>query len=768
MLRTGGSVLLLLALLTAAHAAERGVTNQAEPTQPGTAGPRAVPRAPEQISVPPRPEPEPLPPDTGWTAIDSLAIHAMIPAGYRLAVKFDSATESLRDTLLPDFLTGSARQAVGLAPTWLQDDLADNFRRMGAALEDRFAPVIINCPDKRYYDEVCFEVAHLSPATLLSLNPQLLVDNVQQAYQIDRELQYVDIVDYGDPLQGGNYYSTTRYRALVQGETTQVEIPRIVYYWWVIMPKGTDEQPQYVTGHFWREYLFYCCDSGYPLLRERLANTRILWNGERGWWGGNGVPFDDTLPAVAVIGRWCAYTVPFPAQGNRPIQPVEIAHEHDGNCGEMQDILWAAARTALIPCGGVLDINEDHVWCEIWWQGEFYPWQVDLGGGPTNIKNPGVAYDRKYGGSKECSGVWDWRNDGWQRSVIGTYSDVCTLTVEVRDSRLRPVDGEIVKLSSEDWYGGMANCFFGVTGRDGRYTTTLGDWQNYYLTLSGPGGGRSAGRIIDSASAVPGTHFFYPCALSGRLDSLAILPDSGTPLEEYRMDVSYSVGHEALYGYDCYNSSGSNEHAVTSEPGQVDFFMVRQSEFEKYLEAQPFRAFVNDENEVSANHSVVFSEPGNHYAVFSSEEQANITAFVDATVRLYRRGVGLAEQPGAGLPSGWVKISRSPFRGRLEVRLAPRAPSAGIPSGARRPDGGFRGSPGFRASDARGATRVRIMDRCGRLVRTLPVPTGSPAVVFWDGRDEAGRRMPAGVYLCQVTGDGESLSEPVVFLGDAR
>jgi hypothetical protein len=729
--------LLFGCLVSLAAAAGPGVTVKAEPVEKGTGTRLAVPGHPPAV-VAPVSELQPLPPDSGWTLIDSLVLHAMIPAGQRLAVMFDSATESLRDTLLPEFLTDSARMALAIAPDWLKDDLADNFRRLGAVQQSRYSDVIVNCPDKRYYDELCFQVAHLSPGVLSSMNPQILVDNVQQAYQIDPELQYVDIVDYGNPLQGGDYYSTTEYRAVVEGETTMVEIPRDIYYWWIVMPKITDEQPTYVYDYFWREYLFYECDSGYPLLREKLANTQILWNGERGWWAGKSAPFEDTLPAVAVIGRWCAHTVPFSAQGNRPIQPNQIAHEHDGNCGEMQDILCAAARAALIPCGGVLDINEDHVWCEIWWQGEFHPWQVDLGGGSTNIKNPGCAYDRKYGGSKECSGIWDWRNDGWQRSVIGTYSDVCSLTVQVYDSYLRPVDGEIVKLSSEGWGGGMATCFYGVTDRDGRYTTSLGDNQNYYLTLSGPLGDVSAGMVIDSAAATPGSSFFYACTLAGRLDSLVILPDSGTPLDQYRMDVSYSVGREVLYGYDCYNSGGSNEYALVHTPGATDFFIASQPEFLSYFGGQPFQAFVNDEDVAAANHSLVFSQPGNHHAVLSNEEQGNLMVLVDATVRLYKGDVGVAEKPGTVPPERWASIGASPFRGRMSVRL-----------GANRP------------ADA----SVTLLDRAGRVVQRLSVLGTGQCQAVWDGTDRFGKGMSPGIYFCQVSGGGRTVTRPVVYLG---
>jgi len=728
---------LLFCLVSLASALGPGVTVKGEPVEPGAGTRRAVLGPPPAVAATPS-EPRPLPSDSGWTLIDSLILHAMIPAGERLAVVIDSATESLRDTLLPVFLNDSARMAVAIAPDWLKDDLADNLRRLGVLQQNRLAGAILDCPDKRYYDELCFQVAHLAPGTLTSMDSRMLADNVQQAYQIDPELQYVDIVDYGDPLQGGDYYSTTEYRAVVGGETTMVEIPRDIYYWWIIMPKITDEQPTYVYDCFWREYLFYQCDSGYPRLREKLANTQILWNGEQGWWAGNGVPFDDTLPAVGVVGRWVAHTVPFSAQGNRPIQPNQIAHEHDGNCGETQDLLCAAARTALIPCGGVLDINEDHVWCEIWWQGEFQPWQVDLGGGPTNIKNSGCAYDKDRGGGKECSGIWDWRNDGWQRSVIGTYSDVCTLAVQVYDSCLRPVDGEIVKISSEGWGGGMNNCFFGVTDRNGRYTTTLGDYQNYYLDITGPVGGISAGMIIDSAGAEPGSSFFYACTLSGRLDSLAIAADSGTPLDQYRMDVSYSAGREVLYGYDCYNSNGYNEYALVKSPGATDFFIASQPEFLGYLGGQPFHAFVSDEDATAANHSLVLASPGSHYAVFSNEEQGDLMVLVDAVVRLYRGDVGVAEAPGSMPPERWATISSSPFRSRMSIRLDARRPA-----------------------DA----SVRLLDRAGRVVRQFAAPGAEQYQFVWDGTDRFGKSVSPGVYFCQVSGGGRTVTRPVVYLG---
>ena len=47
---------------------------------------------------------------------------------------------------------------------------------------------------------------------------------------------------------------------------------------------------------------------------------------------------------------------------------------------------------------------------------------------------------------------------------------------------------------------------------------------------------------------------------------------------------------------------------------------------------------------------------------------------------------------------------------------------------------------------------MRLYDIRGRLVRTLEdgVKDGGDFQTAWDGRDDAGRRLPAGVYFCRA------------------
>ena len=65
-------------------------------------------------------------------------------------------------------------------------------------------------------------------------------------------------------------------------------------------------------------------------------------------------------------------------------------------------------------------------------------------------------------------------------------------------------------------------------------------------------------------------------------------------------------------------------------------------------------------------------------------------------------------------------------------------------------------APPIRFAAARsGRVEIAVFDLLGRRQRTLldgQVPAGEREVV-WDGRDDAGAPLPAGVYLCRVRSD---------------
>jgi arabinogalactan endo-1,4-beta-galactosidase len=101
--------------------------------------------------------------------------------------------------------------------------------------------------------------------------------------------------------------------------------------------------------------------------------------------------------------------------------------------------------------------------------------------------------------------------------------------------------------------------------------------------------------------------------------------------------------------------------------------------------------------------------------------------------------------PGLAFPlSGVSAVGDSPAEGR------------GTPAGRPNP---FREETEFFYSVPEGGTRVRIevFDVSGRRVRILRNgrQSGGPHRGAWDGRDQVGRTLPAGVYFCRLAiGDG--------------
>ena len=156
-------------------------------------------------------------------------------------------------------LTEKGKQAVDIAPAWLRHDLADLFKRIETK-QDRWAELIMEHEGEIYIDELIFTIAHSQAWFMKQLfsDQEAYVQNVQSLYEIDEELDYVEIVDYGTPGEDDDYYSTTKYWTMRDGEKVQVELDPEIYYWYIVHPKLESEGPSIgPSGMFWREYLFF-------------------------------------------------------------------------------------------------------------------------------------------------------------------------------------------------------------------------------------------------------------------------------------------------------------------------------------------------------------------------------------------------------------------------------------------------------------------------------------------------------------------------------
>jgi len=346
-----------------------------------------------------------------------------IPAGSDYYIKFNSEEKKLEEEIINPItkgLTDIEKNAVAKAPRWIQRKLVQQFQYLDNSIE--YANFVLSSPLK-FTDEIAFIIAH-SP---LGKVPEIdvIYDNVFYLYEIDKYVLYSDIIDYdfGD----GNYYSTIRYWIIEDNTVKEFEYPRDIYYWYVVHPHITREDPIFVYNKFWREYLFYHNDVGHPLLKEQLQDIYLRWDGES----------YSPETELGAVSYWLDKTKEFFVIGDRSGQPNIIAHEHNGLCGESQKLTVAAHRTALTPCIGVLNSAEDHVWSEFY-EREWY----HLDGGYVN--NPYVYTD---GWGKDMSSIYAWNGDDTIYEVTSKYihpEDRITVEFNVEDGFGNPLDGALI------------------------------------------------------------------------------------------------------------------------------------------------------------------------------------------------------------------------------------------------------------------------------------------------------------------------------------
>jgi flagellar hook assembly protein FlgD len=72
----------------------------------------------------------------------------------------------------------------------------------------------------------------------------------------------------------------------------------------------------------------------------------------------------------------------------------------------------------------------------------------------------------------------------------------------------------------------------------------------------------------------------------------------------------------------------------------------------------------------------------------------------------------------------------------------------------------------WRGADAAPAAAqfIRLYDLQGRRVRELPLGSAGAGVAQWDGRDEDGRPVPAGIYFARLTSGSVHAQARVVLL----
>lgn len=372
----------------------------------------------------------------------------------------DNRTITVNHRLIYD-LPENIRNAIVKAPIWMQRLLAYQFKHIDNP--DIYADIILES-NKKITDEIAFSIAY-SP--LGEIPPvEVLKENAEKLYEIDKYIQYSDIIDFDD--HHGNYGSTIEYKVLVNNSVETRILPPEIYYWYVVHPKLLGESVRQIYNLSWRSYLFYHNDLRYPLLKEKIRGIPFLWDEKSYIQYANRIwqkCIEKHPTAVEAVSYWIGKTIPFQAVGDRPNQPNIIAHEHNGWCGEIQRLAVAALRTVLVPSIGVCNIAEDHVWRafydEGWHQND--NWWTDSGG---TVDIP-MVYAKIWG--KHMSSVYTWRGDSIISDVTSTYipsDDRVRIVFDIKDLGLHPRDGILVTvlvkgILDTTWYKNKAEEIIG-------------------------------------------------------------------------------------------------------------------------------------------------------------------------------------------------------------------------------------------------------------------------------------------------------------------
>jgi len=575
---------------------EKIISGKATPFEPTTAGRTSAEKLPDID----RDE---------WTTVDSINFDSFI-AGYSfLGVEFNNLTNSMTMISNMGELIPLSVLAVKKAPVWIRSELEHVLRQLTTVNQEKWAQLILDTNDP-FVDEIAFSIAASSPAylSLPYIPTQLFTENAELIYTHDAELSYVQIINYGNSSDD-DYYSTTRYwKENQDGEAYQVEVPRDIYYWYLVHPKLTDEIPAYINpntlessshlnnitqppvGQFWRNFLYNFNDEGYPKLRYYLLNCDLAANGT--------ISLNNAIGAISI---WLGQTLQFTSNAERPHQPVRIYKKHIGRCGEHADMRVAAARAALIPCTSILSISGDHTWNEYWDEGWVH-WDS------PDINNP-LVYEHGWG--KVFGSVFEIRSDGLLNSVTDTYSDgYSDLTIYVFDNQGNPVDGARVLLGVDN-SGTVVVDNAGFTDVEGKYTFVVGDTRTYYAKISSSIGATDYIEVVQNTQ--PDEEYTYSINLTGTVPLTAITeidPPVDTT-DDYRIIYDFDVINQVTMGAVVFDDLLNSVFYNTYREGAVNFFMTDLINYAVYQGQSPFSAFNVTENCIGATGA--FAVPASEY-----------------------------------------------------------------------------------------------------------------------------------------------------------
>jgi len=587
-----------------------------------------------------------------------------IPPGEAIILKYDSANSSIKQYAISYFvnLTDSAKLAIEKAPSWLKCDLRDVLAQISSQYQNKWAKCILEANDP-YIDEIVFSIANLSPEYLQSpyAYPEMFTKNAEYIYKYDSLFKYVEIKNYGNSITGGDYYSTAVYKIQdsATGPVYDYEIPKDIYYWYVVHPELTDEIPGFIdpavvgsnsnpaaslttpaAGKFWREYIInhgdplipkdanvyaagFVSEASYRGLSMHMLDT--LANIDTSFYDNfpiSGQATQYTRPhVIACIDRYILSTMFFTSLTERPHQPVRILKWGIGRCGEFEDLTLAVGRSSLIPSAGIEGISGDHVWNAFYFKGRWIPWEPVNGSVDCSLYATDTA---------KFASVSRVRSDEVLYDALSDYSNIYgTIRIKVTDKNNKPVDGAYVCLYVSNSDGNIYLDNARTSDCNGIAEFKVSESKHYYGQVYAFGTSVPAGNFVNNVvnSVVPFQTYNSTFKFTGNaIPEFKIIADNNPISENPNKKITFdlAVEDEYIFGRAFWSDLGSpqaREHRNTGVP--VSFFEINEENFNKFNLYDYFDAYNLKSSITSFDTTIAMPAAGNAYFFIRNSDYNN-------------------------------------------------------------------------------------------------------------------------------------------------
>jgi hypothetical protein len=740
------SFIILCVFVASLFATPRGLTVSEIPCSDIISS-RAIP-VDEFISVPPPAASQYQSRDEWFPALE-LDLNTRLGAKQQYGLQFDLLSNAAIPFGSMGVLSPEGKQAVAKAPSWMQAELTAVLSALDPAQQTLWANLILDTEDP-FVDEIAFCIANASVPYLNSevALPQLFTENAFYIYDIDSQLDYVEVLDFGSAAAGGDYYSTTRYfKKDANGQTLQVTVPKELYYWYIVHPKLSDEIAAYIDpaivesnsthynniadpplGKFWRQYIFNLDQGDYPVLADTLSQCQTLFNRDG---SGN--------DAIRAIQWWINQNMSFTSNSERPHQPVRIITKRIGRCGEYADLTSAIARLALIPCTSILSVSTDHVWNEFWDE-DWVAWE------PVNgyINNP-LVYENGWG--KVFGSVFEIRSDGLFTPVTDRYSEESALIqIQVVDNDSQPVDGARVVLAILD-NGNRFDCEQ-YTDNSGIASFIVGEGRNYRARVESdfgiyPDNPGTYTQLIENAEDGQTYQYILTIDAAMPIPMPTEVNPPEDPMDDHRIAVSFqSPGYyvSSITLWDDISNLGPrpSNHRYMADPSDAAFMVMDADSiiFWQLLGEGSASNYISPANGGSA----LFDIPiGQNWYVFMDNSHRHRNSVKLSGGMIYER-YGTENQDAHATPPAFKLLSRYPNPFKQSVQLSLEL---------------IKESP----------LQVDIFNLKGQLVNswTTSLRHKGHTEILWNGRSKSGNKLASGIYFIKISDGVHTQACKVVF-----